>query len=141
MLFASGQVASIAAAAAGGSSTCCSKLALLMQQPFRRQIMAFTTTHQAVPSIMGPLCKQKGHNMACTTCQARGKTDLVRSIRAMPIKLVRVSKDNSKAAQDVAQEWLSKLSRQVWNMQGSAARCSQQFCCACTALPLTCTCY
>lgn len=45
--------------------------------------------------------------------QARGKTDLVRSIRAMPIKLVRCSKDNSNAAQDMAQEWLTKLSRQV----------------------------
>jgi hypothetical protein len=32
----------------------------------------------------------------------------------MPIKLVRVSKDNSKAAQDMAQEWITKLSRQVW---------------------------
>jgi intracellular sulfur oxidation DsrE/DsrF family protein len=31
----------------------------------------------------------------------------------MPIKLVRVSKDNSKAAQDCSKEWLKKLTRQV----------------------------
>lgn len=47
--------------------------------------------------------------------QNRGKTDLVRSIRAMPIKLVRVSKDNSKAAQDMASEWTAKLARLAGN--------------------------
>jgi hypothetical protein len=119
MRCASGQVSSIAAAAAGGS-TCCSKLAVLLQHPFRLQTMAFTAPKQPVPSSMQPLCKQGGHSRTWTTCHARGKTDLVRSIRVMPIKLVRVSKDNSKAAQDMAQEWLTKLSRQVWLMQGSA---------------------
>lgn len=47
--------------------------------------------------------------------QSQNKSDLVRSIRAMPIKLVRVSKDNSKAAHDMAQDWITKLSRQVWH--------------------------
>lgn len=31
----------------------------------------------------------------------------------MPIKLIRISRDNSATA-DAAQEWLGKLSRQVW---------------------------
>lgn len=44
-------------------------------------------------------------------CSSRGKTDLVRSIRAMPIKLVRVSKDSSKAATDYSNEWVTKLQR------------------------------
>lgn len=44
-------------------------------------------------------------------CSSRGMTDLVRSIRAMPIKLVRVSKDSSKAATDFSNEWVTKLQR------------------------------
>jgi hypothetical protein len=40
-------------------------------------------------------------------------SELVRSVRAMPIKLVSVGKGNSKAAQAMAQEWLGKLARQV----------------------------
>lgn len=140
MQFASGRVANIAAAAAGGSSTCCSKLALLLQQPFRLQMMTFMTTNQPVASSKQPLRKHGGHSRTWTTCHARGKTDLVRSIRAMPIKLVRVSKDNSKAAQDMAQEWLSKLSRQVWHMQGSAAyQLLADLCMYCQWAP-TCTC-
>lgn len=61
-------------------------------------------------SFAGPLSWSRQH---VVHLQAREKSDLIRSIRAMPIKLVRVSKDNSKAAQAMAQEWMAKLSRQV----------------------------
>jgi hypothetical protein len=125
MHLASGRVANIAAAAAGGSSTCCSKLAVLLQQPFRRSaLQTHMTAIQRLTCSDQPICQPSGRSRSAAKCHARGKTDLVQSIRAMPIKLVRVSKDNSQAAQDMAQEWLSKLSRQVWHMQDSPAHTS-----------------
>lgn len=45
--------------------------------------------------------------------RASPKSDLVRDIRPVPIKLVSVSKGNSKAAADMAGEWREKLERYV----------------------------
>ncbi|KAF8072559.1 RNA methyltransferase [Scenedesmus sp. PABB004] len=48
---------------------------------------------------------------AAAATRAGGGAELVRSVRAMPIKLISVSKGNSKAAQAMAAEWIDKLAR------------------------------
>lgn len=62
-------------------------------------------------------CACTSRPFSAVRCYASGgskNSDLVRSIRALPIKLIRVSKDSSKASQECAQEWVAKLARQVW---------------------------
>lgn len=59
-------------------------------------------------------CSRTALWRAYSSSKPRSSTsDLVRSVRAMPIKLISVGKGNSKAAQAMAQEWLEKLARQV----------------------------
>eukprot|EP00878_Enallax_costatus_P026735 GHUV01028721.1.p2 GENE.GHUV01028721.1~~GHUV01028721.1.p2 ORF type:complete len:122 (+),score=44.79 GHUV01028721.1:944-1309(+) len=68
--------------------------------------------------LSGPCSSRTPHGVSrvivgAASSKSKYSSDLVRSVRAMPIKLISVSKGNSKAATAMAQEWITKLARQV----------------------------
>uniref|UniRef100_A0A383VJ92 Uncharacterized protein n=1 Tax=Tetradesmus obliquus TaxID=3088 RepID=A0A383VJ92_TETOB len=112
--------------AAASSSRCLHVIPTVLQQ-----LPGMAALHHSIHSTHGNSNPNQPSTTACSQCavpasqrtlvrsfssKAKGgssssSSELVRSVRAMPIKLVSVGKGNSKAAQAMAQEWLEKLAR------------------------------
>lgn len=131
--------------AAASSSRCLHVIPTVLQQ-----LPGMAALHHSIHSIHGNSNPNQPSTTACSQCavpasqrrlvrsfssKAKGgssssSSELVRSVRAMPIKLVSVGKGNSRAAQAMAQEWLEKLARQVGRGLSAGAKRDEQECLA-----------
>lgn len=73
--------------------------------PFHSSIQRSSQSNSSIPRGLTTI--------RYASSKSKYSSDLVRSVRAMPIKLVTVGKGNSQAATAMAQEWITKLARQV----------------------------
>lgn len=108
-LLAAGRPAAAGAAAAGAAAAAAAtaRPCFAAQQHARRTV-----------PLLAPGCGSSSGCRAATAVRAGsskagggGGSSLARSVRAMPIKLISVSKRDSRAAQAMADEWVAKLGR------------------------------